>query len=116
MPNRLHPELRGVLSQFALWLANGTLGHPVLDGVDYAETLREPTAMETVLGIFANALELDADGAPLNARHAETRAAQWLRGYCDPAYVVEPPITDAEMELHSPGSMKNAPAWTPSAR
>ena len=116
MTAELHPELRGAITQFALWLANGTVGHPLLQGVDYRDALREPSAMEMVHAVFLNTLELDADGVPLNARHAEMRAAQWLRSYCDPAYMVEPPFAEEETKFYSPGRLKNASGWTPRAR
>jgi hypothetical protein len=38
--------------------------------------------METCFAIFANVLELDEQGEPVNERHAERRAAVWLYRYC----------------------------------
>ena len=37
--------------------------------------------METCFAIFANVLELDDDGEPVNEKHAERRAALWLYQY-----------------------------------
>lgn len=115
-PKRMHPELRGVLARFSLWIANGTVGYPLLNGVDYSEVLREPSAMEMVYTVFTNNLELDEDGAPLNARYCEERAAQWLRQYCDRSYVVEPPWADHECEGHWPPVLENAPGWQTGGR
>ena len=37
-----------------------------------------------------------------NARHAELRAAQCIRGYVDRGYEIEPPFEDLEIERHNP--------------
>jgi hypothetical protein len=37
--------------------------------------------METCFAIFANVLELDQRGEPVNEKHAERRAAAWLYQY-----------------------------------
>jgi hypothetical protein len=72
-------------------VANGTLGQPVLDGIDYSFVLsEEPSALERVYAIFANVIEMDDVGNVLNAKYAERRAAQWLRSYIEPAYSVAP--------------------------
>ena len=118
-PRRLHPELRGAISRFALWVANGTVGYPLLEGVDEVagtDLMREGSATEMAFAIFLNNLELDAEGRPLNARHAEIRAAQYLRDYCDPAYATDPPLADFEGALLSPAVLTNAPGWPPRAR
>jgi hypothetical protein len=55
----------------------------MLAGIDYWEDLREsPSAMETCFAIFANVLELDEQGQPVNEKYAERRAATWLYQYC----------------------------------
>lgn len=55
----------------------------MLEGVDYWEELREsPSQMEICVAIFANVLELDDQGQPVNEKHAERRAAVWLYRYC----------------------------------
>ncbi|RUM24464.1 hypothetical protein EFQ99_16940 [Rhizobium vallis] len=110
-PHRMHPDLRGVLARFSLWIANGTVGYPLLDGIDYSKVLHEPSAMEMVYTVFTNNLELNEEGAPLNARYCEERAAQWLRAYCDPTYVVEPPFGEDECDGHWPPVLANAPGW-----
>lgn len=55
----------------------------MLEGIDYWEELREsPSQMEICFAIFANVLELDGHGEPVNERYAERRAATWLHRYC----------------------------------
>ena len=99
--NRLSPSFSGALRTFAFWIANGTVGHPLLEDVDYKSLLgEEPSALEQTFAIFANVIELDSKGDVLNAKHAEGRAAQYLRSYCDPTYEVEPPFEGWEVELH----------------
>ena len=38
--------------------------------------------MEICFAIFANVLELDDQGEPVNEKYAERRAALWLYKYC----------------------------------
>ncbi len=111
MRRKMHPELRGVFARFSLWIANGTVGNPLLEGIDYSDVLQDPSAMEMVYTVFTNNLELDEKGAPLNARYCEQRAAQWLRQYCDRDYIVEPPFAEHECEGHWPAVLENAPDW-----
>ncbi len=86
--------------QFSFWLANGTVGQPLLDGIDYRCIFEEPSALEQTYAIFANVLELAADGSVTNAKHAEHRAAQFIRSYVESGYRVEPPFEDWEVALH----------------
>jgi hypothetical protein len=37
--------------------------------------------METLFAVFANVLELDDEGEPVNEKYAERRAAVWLDRY-----------------------------------
>ena len=100
---KLSHSLSGALRTFSYWVANGSLGQPLLDDIDYSRLLsEEPSALEQVYAIFANVIEMDDDGTVMNAKHAERRAAQWLRSYMDPAYQVLPPWTDGELTLHAP--------------
>ena len=47
------------------------------------EAAREsPSRLETCFAIFANVLELDDQGEPVNEKYAERRAAIWLYRYC----------------------------------
>lgn len=103
MTTRLSHSFSGALRTFSFWVANGTLGLPVLEGIDYRFVLsEEPSALELVYAIFANVIEMDDEGTVLNAKHAERRAAQWLRSYVDRGYVVDPPFEDWEIYLHNP--------------
>lgn len=55
----------------------------MLEGIDYWDALRQsPSQMETCFAIFANVLQLDEQGDPVNEKHAERRAATWLFQYC----------------------------------
>ena len=51
--------------------------------------------------IYINVLELDEHGNVLNAKHAEHRAAQYIRSYVDRDYSVTPPFDDWEVHLHT---------------
>ncbi|WP_327721647.1 hypothetical protein OG381_44290 [Streptomyces sp. NBC_00490] len=61
----------------------GSVGQPMLEGIDYREELREsPSQMEICVAIFANVLERNERGEPVNEKYAERRAAAWLHRYC----------------------------------
>ncbi|MFI5606130.1 hypothetical protein [Amycolatopsis sp. NPDC051903] len=100
---RLSPGASGAIRRFAGWVvARGSVGHPLLDGIEYRQTpADEPTARETLFAIFANVLELGEDGEPLNEQHAERRAATWLFRYCTGRLPEgEPPLAGWEAELY----------------
>ncbi|MDC3954050.1 DUF7677 family protein [Polyangium jinanense] len=97
---KVSPSVRGAVRLFSYWLANGTAGLPLLDGVDYSAIFEEPSALEQTYAIFMNVLEFDDAGIVLNAKQAERRAAQFIRSYVEPDYVVEPPFEDWEVELY----------------
>ncbi|MEY9752983.1 DUF7677 family protein [Bradyrhizobium yuanmingense] len=99
---RLGDSVSGALRSFGFWLANGTVGYPLLEGIDYSCIFREPSALEEAMAIYANVLCVDESGRVLNARAAERRAAQWIRSYVDPTYVVDPPFESWEVALHEP--------------
>ena len=97
--HRLPLGASGALRTFAGWVARGTVGHPLVDDVDYWSVLREePSLMETAFAIFANVLILDEEGNPTNPSNAERRAAMWIRQYCT-GVPAEPPIESWEAEL-----------------
>jgi hypothetical protein len=102
MTTKLSKETSGALRTFAFWVANGTVGHPLLDEIDYWDTLREgPSYMEMLFAIFANVLELDDDGRPVNAKHAERRAASYIyRLMTGDMPEGEPPFEDWETQLY----------------
>ena len=76
MTTRLSHSFSGALRTFSYWVANGTLGQPVLNGIDYSFVLsEEPSALERVYAIFANVIEMDDVGNVQNSKYAERRAA-----------------------------------------
>ncbi len=100
-PEKLSPSFSGALRTFSYWIASGTVGHPLLDEIDYrAVMVEEPSMLERAYAIFANVIELDEHGEVINAKHAEFRAAQYIRSYCDPSYVVDPPLKEWEVALY----------------
>lgn len=111
-PPKLSEPFSGALRTFSFWIANGTVGLPLLEGVDYRPILmQEPSALEMVYAIFANVIELSQDGSPLNAKYAEYRAAQYIRAYCDPSYVVTPRFEAWEQELFEPPPLSDRKPW-----
>lgn len=100
---KVSPYVSGAVRQFAYWFAHGTLGYPLLEGIDYLDdTLKEESSFaEQAFAIFMNNLELDEDGSVTNYKYCERRAAQSIRRYFDPAYTVEPPFEFWELELYS---------------
>ena len=97
---KLSPSVRGSIRQFAYWVANRSVGLPLLEGVDYGAIFEEPSAMESAFAVFCNTLEVDAAGVVTNFRAAERRAAECIREYCDAGYRADPPFADGEVELH----------------
>ena len=96
---KLPQEVSGALRTFSYFLASGT--HYLLEGVPYLDLYgKEPSAIEQTYAIFANVLEVDEKGKVTNLKHAEKRAADYLRSYCDPTFRVEPPFENWEVELH----------------
>ena len=103
---KLSNSFSGALRTFAYFMASGT--HDMLQGVDYLSLYRnEPSAIEQVYAIFANVLELDENGQVLNAQHAQKRATDYIRAYCDRSFKVDPPCEDWELALHEPPPLKD---------
>ncbi|SDJ50268.1 hypothetical protein SAMN05192558_11858 [Actinokineospora alba] len=102
MPTHLSNGASGAIRRFAGWVARGSVGHPMLEGIDYWDALRDsPSSMEICFAVFANVLELDDDGEPTNEKHAEHRAACWLYEYCTGNQPPgEPEIEPWECELY----------------
>ena len=115
-PKKLSPEFSGALRTFSYWVASGSLGSPLLDGIDYRETMiEEPSMLEIAYAIFANVLEFNESGFPINAKYAEHRAAQYIRHYHDPSFKVSPPFEAWEQELHEPPPRNDPKPWPPGA-
>jgi hypothetical protein len=96
---KLSHSVSGALRTFSYFLASGT--HYRLEGIPYLSLYgSEPSAIEQTYAIFANVLEVDERGDVLNMKHAEKRATDYLRSYCDPNFRVEPPFEDWEVALY----------------
>lgn len=99
--SHLSHSFSGALRTFAYFMASGT--HYMLKGVDYLPLYgSEPSAIERAFAIFANVIDMDENGQVLNAQHAQKRATDYLRSYCDSSFKVDPPLEDWELELHEP--------------
>lgn len=99
---KLPEEVRSSLRFFAFYLANGTLDMELLDDIDYRPALVDfGSTLEMVFTIYTNVLEIDEDGQ-VDDGDAQYRAAQWIRRYCDPTYVVDPPFEEWETRLAGP--------------
>ena len=86
-------------------MSSGT--HYMLEGVDYLSLYgSDASAIEQAYAIFANILEVDANGQVLNATQAQKRATDYIRAYCDPSFKVDPPYEDWETTLHDPPPLK----------
>jgi hypothetical protein len=95
--------VRASLRFFAFYIAKGTIDVDLLEGIDYRPALMEyGSPLEMVFAIFTNILEIDEEGSVTNIGLAQERAAQWIRGYCDPSYHIEPPFEPWETELAGP--------------
>ena len=96
---KLSHDVSGALRTFSYFLASGT--HSMLEGVEYLDLYgNEPSAIEQTYAIFVNVLDIDEAGRITNLKHAEKRAIDYLRSYCDPDFRVEPPLEDWELALH----------------
>ena len=97
---KLSHSVSGEVRQFSYWVANRTVGQPILDGVDYSSIFEEPSDLEQAYAIFVNVLEIDEAGTVTNSKDAERRAAQFIRSYVEPSYVVAPAFEGWEVALH----------------
>jgi len=49
---KLSKSFRGALRQFSYWIANGTVGNPLLEGIDYISVFREePSLLEAAYAV-----------------------------------------------------------------
>ena len=96
---RVSQSVSGAVRTFAFWVANRSVGHPLLEGIDYSCIFEEPSALEITFATFMNNLELDEAGSVTNAKYAEKRAAQFILSYCQ-GVPPEPPFEDWEVALH----------------
>ncbi|MGW5366454.1 DUF7677 family protein [Actinopolymorpha pittospori] len=102
MTAQLSHGASGAIRRFAGWVARGSVGYPMLEGINYWDELKDsPSQMETAFAIFANVLQLDDTGEPVNEKHAEARAAAWLFNYCTGSWPPgQPPLEPWEVELY----------------
>jgi len=99
-------DFSGALRTFAYFMASGT--HYMLEDVKYLELYGEdPSAIEMAYAIFANVLEMDDEGQVLNFTHAQRRATDYIKSYCDPSFEVSPPFEDWEQELYGPPDLQD---------
>jgi hypothetical protein len=97
---QLPEDVRSSLRFFAFYLANGTVDMELLAHIDYRPALMEQgSALEMVFTIFTNVLQTDSAGKVTNHHLAQRRAAEWIRGYCDTSYEIDPPLQDRETRL-----------------
>jgi hypothetical protein len=105
-PVKLSKSVSGALRTFAYFMSSGT--HYMLEGVEYLSLYgKDPSAIEQVYAIFANVLELDESGQVTNATYAQKRATDWLKGYVEPAYSIDPPYEEWETTLYDPPPLKD---------
>lgn len=98
---KLSTDVRECLRFFAFYLGNGTVDMELLgDGWDYDALFRNSSDLERVFAIWSNVLEISEEGEVLNCWEAKRRAAQYIRRFMDPTYIVEPPLEEWELELH----------------
>lgn len=99
-------DFSGALRTFAYFMASGT--HYMLEDVKYLELYGEdPGAIEMAYAIFANVLEMDDEGEVLNFTHAQRRATDYIKSYCDPSFEVSPPFEAWEQELYGPPDLQD---------
>jgi hypothetical protein len=97
----LPASVRSECRFFAFYVGNRTLPTDIIGDFDYLDP-SDPglgSALEQAFAIFVNVLDVDVDGQVTNATAAQRRAAQYLRSYCDPSYIVAPPFEEWEVEL-----------------
>jgi hypothetical protein len=82
-------------------MANKSVGHPLLEGIDYSRIFEEGSTLEQVYAIYANVLEFDESGQVVNGRYAERRAAQFILRHIT-GRPEEPPFEPWEVALHTP--------------
>lgn len=91
---------KDAISRMIMEYGEGVLGYPVLDGIDYVHRLVDyPSELQNAFVVFMNGIRFDGDGRMLNEREMHRRAAQYIRAFLDPKYVIDPPPIDGECRL-----------------
>jgi hypothetical protein len=94
-------SLSGAIRRFSYWIANGTVGYPLLEGVNYVEDIKnEPSMFEQVYAIFINNIEMDEKGNVLNEKYAEKRAAEYIKQYYDKTNKIDIDFEEWEVNLY----------------
>ena len=71
MSSQISHGASGAIRRFAGWVARGSVGYPILEGINYWDAVAEsPSQLEICFAIFANVLELDDRGDPVNEKYA----------------------------------------------
>jgi hypothetical protein len=102
MTSKISSGGSGAIRRFAGWVARGSVGYPMLEGINYWDELRDsPSQMETCFAIFVNVLELDDRGEPVNEKYAQARAATWIYQYwTDQLPPGQPKLEPWEVQLY----------------
>jgi hypothetical protein len=95
-------ETSGALRTGPYWVANGTVGLPLLENIDYWQPLRDNPVHGAALCDLRERHQMDHEGEVTNGKYAEMRAAQWLRQYMEPGCEVSPAFEDWEIYLLDP--------------
>ncbi|MBG5918531.1 DUF7677 family protein [Providencia stuartii] len=96
---KLSESVSSAIRTFSYFMASGS--HVMLEGVDYLSLYgEEPSAIEQAYAIFINTLEIDEAGEVLNFIHAQKRATDYIRSYCDASFNVAPPYEEWEVALY----------------
>lgn len=49
--------------KFSYWVAHGTVGYPLLNGIDYVADMKEESSfVEAAYAVFMNNIEMDGNG------------------------------------------------------
>jgi len=73
----------------------------LLGGVDYLSLYGEdPSAIERAFAILLMLLSWMKKMKSLNAKYTEKRAADYIRSFCAPSFLVNPPFEDWEIALY----------------
>ncbi len=102
---KIPEDLIASLRLFSFILGNGTLDEELLPEEigDYRKHIVQfGSELEMIYTIYLRNLEIDSNGKVLDDSLAQKRAAQWIRSYIDPKYVVDPPFTAEETRLAGP--------------
>ncbi|KZN57793.1 hypothetical protein N473_26690 [Pseudoalteromonas luteoviolacea CPMOR-1] len=99
-------DFSGALRKFAYFMSSGT--HYMLKDIEYLDLYgNDPSAIEMAYAIFVNVLEMDSDGNVLNFTHAQRRATDYIKSYCEPSFEVSPPFEEWEIELYDPPDIED---------